>query len=250
MLSRRPAPLAALVSLLLFAAPAFPQQPEPVPRLEAGGPVAPVQALAFSPDGRTLYEAGFDKVVRVWRLDDKTGRFTRDPTTFRVPLGPGFDGAINALALSPDGTWLAAGGLGAVRGRAGFSQIGFVASARGRACAGRSPLATAPSKAPATSWRAPVTSPSKNAWKPSSPLARFFQRALAVWSARSRTASQSRLALSVSNSPSTSPFTIKANRRNRASARMIGSASNSSNSAERAGSERSSIVLRNRPSRA
>src|SRR5262245_26076339 len=106
-------------------------KPEPVPRLEAGGPASPVQALVFSPDGRTLYEAGFDKVVRAWSREAATGRFVLEPRTFRVPIGPGFDGAINALALSADGDWLAAGGLGAVRGRAGFQQIGLVASSRG-----------------------------------------------------------------------------------------------------------------------
>ncbi len=121
--------------LLLTLTPSIhaqaPGEREPIPRLEAGGPMSPVQALVFSPDGKTLYEAGFDKVVRVWSLDPQTGRFRRDEKTFRVPVGPGFDGAINALALSPDGNWLAVGGLSAVRGRAGFHQIGVVASARG-----------------------------------------------------------------------------------------------------------------------
>ena len=104
---------------------------EPIPRLETGGPVSAVQALALSRDGKTLYEAGFDKVVRVWMSDPLSGKFSLAPRTFRIPLGPGFEGAINALALSPDDTWLAVGGLGAVRGRAGFQQIGVVGSALG-----------------------------------------------------------------------------------------------------------------------
>jgi len=63
----------ALVLLLsaTLAAGQGPDQPagdrEPLFHLETGGPTSLVTALAFSPDGGTLYEAGWDKVVRVWR---------------------------------------------------------------------------------------------------------------------------------------------------------------------------------------
>src|SRR4029077_10082041 len=55
--------------------PAQPPQADdrPLLRLEGGGPTTFVTSLAFSPDGQTLYAAGFDKVVRVWKLQG--GRF-------------------------------------------------------------------------------------------------------------------------------------------------------------------------------
>src|SRR5262245_19942953 len=82
----------------------------PVLRVEAGRPTAYVSALAFSPDGETLYAAGIDKVVRVYALNKQTGEFALSSTAYRVPVGPGHQGVINALALSPDGAWLAVGG--------------------------------------------------------------------------------------------------------------------------------------------
>ena len=85
--------------------------------------------LAFAPDGQTLYVAGWDKIVRVWTLDRAEGKFKLDrPATFRVPIGPGLDGAINGLAVSSDarGEWLAVAGQGVMRGMAaGFRKPGL-----------------------------------------------------------------------------------------------------------------------------
>ncbi|MCS6852521.1 MAG: hypothetical protein NZ700_15285, partial [Gemmataceae bacterium] len=103
-----------------------PGEREPFLRLETGGPTAVVTGLAFSPDGQMLYAAGWDKVVRVWVREPRTGRYLLAPHAYRVPIGPGLDGAINALALSSDGTWLAVGGRGVVRGESGFRDVGLV----------------------------------------------------------------------------------------------------------------------------
>ena len=46
-----------------------------------------------------------DKTVRLWSLPD--GKLVR---TLRPPIGPGDDGKVYAVALAPDGSWVAAGG--------------------------------------------------------------------------------------------------------------------------------------------
>jgi WD40 repeat protein len=97
----------------------------PLLRLQAGGPTSLVTALAFSPDGQTLYAGGLDKVVRVWTRSAASGAWEEQPA-FRIPLGPGNNGMINAIALSKDGNWLAVGGVGLFRSRAGFREPGVV----------------------------------------------------------------------------------------------------------------------------
>jgi WD40 repeat protein len=55
--------------------------------------------------GRFLVTGSFDKTVRVWSVED--GRLQR---TIRIPAGPGGLGQIYAVAMSPNGGTIAAGG--------------------------------------------------------------------------------------------------------------------------------------------
>lgn len=108
------------------------QEAEPFLRVKPGGPQSYVTALAFSPSGKTLYAAGWDKVIHVWEQDGATGRYTpRTDSTLRIPVGPGLRGAINAMALSTDGRWLAVAGHGIIRGGATFRRAGRVVPSEG-----------------------------------------------------------------------------------------------------------------------
>ncbi len=116
-------------SSILQAADEFTVPPgdmQPFLRVEPGGATSHVTALTFSADGKTLYVAGWDKVIRVWTLNDK-GRFVPARVhTYRVPIGSGLDGAINTMALSQDdGLWLAVAGTGVVRGGMGLRNVGY-----------------------------------------------------------------------------------------------------------------------------
>jgi len=87
-----------------------PQEPQvtgapPLLMLDTGGHMAKIQDVVFTPDGRQLVSASDDKTIRVWDLaTGKTVRFIRGES------GPGNPGKIFAMALSPDGKWLATGG--------------------------------------------------------------------------------------------------------------------------------------------
>jgi WD40 repeat protein/uncharacterized caspase-like protein len=96
--------IAVVLGLLLAAAGA--RAEGPILRLDTGGHMALIMSLAFTPDGKFIVSASNDKVIRVW--DWRAGKTVR---TFRGQSGPGQEGRISAMALSPDGRWLAVGGL-------------------------------------------------------------------------------------------------------------------------------------------
>jgi WD40 repeat protein len=78
---------------------------KPILQLDTGGHMAIIKGLTFTPNGEQLVSASDDKVIRVW--DVATGKTLR---TIRGEIAPGDAGKIFAMALSPDGKWLAAGG--------------------------------------------------------------------------------------------------------------------------------------------
>jgi len=74
-------------------------------QIDPGGHKAMINDIVFTPDGRFLVSASNDKLIRVW--DIETGKTVR---TLRGQIEEGHKGKIYAMALSPDGQWLAAGG--------------------------------------------------------------------------------------------------------------------------------------------
>lgn len=78
---------------------------EPILRIDPGEHVAVIRRIDTDRAGRWLVTASDDKTVRVWDLND--GRLF---TTLRTPIGLGNIGKLNAVAISPDGRTIAAGG--------------------------------------------------------------------------------------------------------------------------------------------
>lgn len=77
----------------------------PILRVETGRHMAMIRRMAIDANNRILVTGSDDKTIRVWSL--KTGKLIR---TLRVPINAGVDGKIMAVALSPNGRIVAAGG--------------------------------------------------------------------------------------------------------------------------------------------
>ena len=97
--------LMAIAAWCLAAVSAARCEDRPFLMLDTGGHQAFIRGVTFTPDGKHLVSAGQDKVVRVY--DWRAGKTVR---TIRGQVGPGDEGKIYAMALSPDGRWLAVGG--------------------------------------------------------------------------------------------------------------------------------------------
>jgi WD40 repeat protein len=79
-------------------------------RIEPGMHIAPINRIGVNAAGTLVVTGSDDKTARLWALP-KSGQGTpKLSRTLRVPIGEGNDGKIYAVALSPDGKWVAAGG--------------------------------------------------------------------------------------------------------------------------------------------
>ena len=77
----------------------------PVLVLDPGVHAAPINAASVDAVGRLAATGSDDKTVRIWSISD--GKLLQ---TIRVPAGGGDAGKIYAVAISPDGKFVAAGG--------------------------------------------------------------------------------------------------------------------------------------------
>ncbi len=77
----------------------------PVLVFDPGMHTAPIKRADVDADGRFAVTGSDDRTVRIWSVAD--GRLLR---TIRLPVGPGNVGKVYAVAISPDGALVAAGG--------------------------------------------------------------------------------------------------------------------------------------------
>jgi WD40 repeat protein len=78
---------------------------QPVLILDPGMHTAPIWRADVSATGAYAVSGSHDKTVRIWAA--QTGQLLR---TIRLPQGPGPVGLVYAVAISPDGALVAAGG--------------------------------------------------------------------------------------------------------------------------------------------
>ena len=105
--------VAAIVLAMVFAGAArgqdLPDQ-RPMLRIEPGMHTAIIKRIGVDSACTLMVTGSDDKTARLWALP-KGGRGEAELLrTLRVPIGEGNDGKIFAVALSPNGKWVAAGG--------------------------------------------------------------------------------------------------------------------------------------------
>jgi WD40 repeat protein len=96
--------IAATIALVWTATPTVPQDlppTEPIFRVETGMHEAPIRRIGVNGNCSLIVTGSEDKTARLWALaGDGTPELLR---VLRVPIGPGNDGKVFAVALSPDG---------------------------------------------------------------------------------------------------------------------------------------------------
>ena len=118
--------------------PPPPPPPEPFLRIDPGMHTAPINRIGVDAACTLLATASNDKTVRLWRMPK--GEFLR---TLRPPIAPGMEGKegkVNAVAVAPDGGWVAAGGQDAAQASWGGDFVYVFQSATGTVAARLGPL--------------------------------------------------------------------------------------------------------------
>lgn len=100
---------AALLMILVMAEKsevlALEPPADPILRIETGGHVGKMDAADADRQGTVVATVSADKTIRVWQTG--TGRLR---AVLRVPIDADHEGLLNAVAVSPDGRFVAAGG--------------------------------------------------------------------------------------------------------------------------------------------
>lgn len=93
-----------LVFLFLLSG-LFSQESKPILIINPAGHKGQVRSLLVTADKKQIVTGGFDKTIKVW--DIESGEMVRE---ILGEIGPGSNGMIYTMALSPDNKYLAAGG--------------------------------------------------------------------------------------------------------------------------------------------
>ncbi|WP_166821542.1 WD40 repeat domain-containing protein [Thalassoroseus pseudoceratinae] len=98
-------------SLLAQEGPKADPLVKPILRMNSDSPYLAINAMRFDQNGQDLHAVGWNKRVQTWNWDAVAQSISADPQDLlEVPIGPGRQGNLNAIAISPSGRWVAVGG--------------------------------------------------------------------------------------------------------------------------------------------